>query len=101
VNGSVCQCGSQYPACVFPRLIRIHAIGARNLFRWDVRTVCGLRVLGCVIPFRTPSLKRGRLEEGGATVEDCGPLEHSTLLRNKFRAPTASFRLICLRTWMY
>jgi antitoxin (DNA-binding transcriptional repressor) of toxin-antitoxin stability system len=75
------------------RLSRIHAIGARNLFRWDVRTVCGLGVLGCVIPSRTPSLKSGRLEEQGATVEVCGPVEHSTLLRNKFRAPTASFRL--------
>jgi len=74
-------------------LSRIHAIGARNLFRWDVRMVCGLGVLGCVIPSRTPSLKSGRLEEQGATVEVCGPVEHSTLLRNKFRAPTASFRL--------
>src|SRR6185436_1421615 len=45
--------------------------------------VCRLGILGCVIPFSTPSLKSGRQEEQGATVEVCGPLEHSTLLRNK------------------
>ena len=81
-----------------PRLLnRIHAIGARNLFRWDVRTVCGLGGFGLRHPIENPVTEGGCQEEQGATVEDCGPAEHSTLLRNKFRAPTASFRLGRLR----
>ena len=38
-------------------------------------------------------LRLGRVFTTGGTVEVCGPVEHSTFLRNKFRAPTASIRL--------
>ena len=43
-------------------LSRIHAIGARNLFRRDVRTPRGLRVWCCAIPSRTQSLKSDGLK---------------------------------------
>jgi hypothetical protein len=54
--------------------------------------VCGLG-FGLRHPIQNPVSEEWRLEAQGAIVEVCGPVGHSTLLRNKFRAPTGAFQL--------
>src|SRR2546422_1825181 len=72
---------------------RIHAIGARKLFRSDVRTPRGHRVDFRAVLSKTQSLNRDRRPEQDTGSEFRCQLGSSTLLRNEFRAPTASLRM--------